>query len=253
MLLVVVAHPDDEALWFGGWLVELGRRDAPTCVLCLTNRDDPVRAAEFRDYCGRVGARPVMLDYPDGGHERFPVRPDDLDRALRAAGVDPAGVECAITHSPHGNERPHPQHLQAWHLVKRWCAQRALPIGFFSERQLEQVEHSPPRPISPRASLSLVRATYLPLLRACAAKVAAAARGRPLHAGLGRRLAITREVRGVRAMLALTIDTAEKRRTLEAYASQIDGLGEYEALSGSVEYAYLFDDRAADALGRVLA
>jgi LmbE family N-acetylglucosaminyl deacetylase len=253
MYCVVVAHPDDEALWFGGWLVELGRRGVPVCVVCLTNRDHPTRSAEFRDYCSRVGARAVMLDYPDGGWERFPERVEDLEEAVREAGADPAGLSCVITHSPHGNERPHPQHLQAWRLVKRWSAERSRPLAFFSEKRLEQVRHGDPMALSDRATLVRARASYGPVLRALGRKAAAMGRRRHLSLGLRRQLSITREARGVRAMLALTVDLPEKLSTIEAYGSQIDGLREYRALDASTEYVYLFDEDAARALGERVA
>jgi hypothetical protein len=54
---VVVAHPDDEVLWFG----ELIRKLSPDIYCCMTPKQDPRRAVAFFDVCKKVGSRPVLL------------------------------------------------------------------------------------------------------------------------------------------------------------------------------------------------
>jgi LmbE family N-acetylglucosaminyl deacetylase len=85
-LMVVTAHPDDEAGAFGGTLRVYADRGVETCVLCLTPgqaathrgsaKSDQelaqVRRTEFAASCKILGvAQPIMLDYMDGRLHRL--------------------------------------------------------------------------------------------------------------------------------------------------------------------------------------
>ncbi len=80
-MMVVTAHPDDEAGNFGGSLRLYAERGVETCVVCLTPgqaathrggaRDDQelatVRRGEFAVSCEILKvSRSMVLDYPDG-------------------------------------------------------------------------------------------------------------------------------------------------------------------------------------------
>src|SRR5207253_10554184 len=80
-MMVVTAHPDDEAGNFGGSLRLYAERGVETCVVCLTPgqaathrggaRDDQelatVRRGEFAASCEILKVRRgIVLDYPDG-------------------------------------------------------------------------------------------------------------------------------------------------------------------------------------------
>src|SRR5512146_1093779 len=85
-LMVVTAHPDDEAGAFGGTLRQYADRGVETCVLCLTpgqaasHRGNAktdqelagIRRIEFAASCKLLGvARPIVLDYMDGRLHRL--------------------------------------------------------------------------------------------------------------------------------------------------------------------------------------
>jgi LmbE family N-acetylglucosaminyl deacetylase len=85
-LMVVTAHPDDEAGAFGGTLRLYADRGVETCALCLTpgqaasHRSNAktdqqlaaVRRKEFAASCAILGvARPIVLDYMDGRLHRL--------------------------------------------------------------------------------------------------------------------------------------------------------------------------------------
>src|SRR5579864_1566243 len=85
-LLVVTAHPDDEAGNFGGSLLLYHDRGVETYVICLTpgqaarNRGGAsspeelaaVRREEFDRACGILKVtRGEVLDFPDAGLDRF--------------------------------------------------------------------------------------------------------------------------------------------------------------------------------------
>ncbi|MHB8470251.1 MAG: PIG-L deacetylase family protein [Gaiellaceae bacterium] len=102
MIRVVVAHPDGEALSFGGALARLRNHGVDVLLVSLTNASDEVRAAAFQEFARRIAAHHAMLDYPDSGLVAFPAGPPDIEGlfrncasfAARFDGVDPFGVEC---------------------------------------------------------------------------------------------------------------------------------------------------------------
>lgn len=85
-MMVVTAHPDDEAGAFGGTLRVYADRRVQTCVLCLTpgqaathrgtaktDQDlAAIRRKEFDASCGILGvSRAIILDYMDGRLHRL--------------------------------------------------------------------------------------------------------------------------------------------------------------------------------------
>ena len=57
---VVVAHPDDETLWAGGFLARYARESVWEVVCCTIPRADPIRADKFLNACGVLGARGIV-------------------------------------------------------------------------------------------------------------------------------------------------------------------------------------------------
>jgi LmbE family N-acetylglucosaminyl deacetylase len=124
-LLVVTAHPDDEAANFGGTLLHYQARGVETHVLCLTpgqsashrgdtKSDDELaerRRAEFQAACTvlRV-AQAEVLDYRDGHLPRidFYTTVADLTRRLRR--IRPNVV---LTYGPEGGVTAHTDHGMA--------------------------------------------------------------------------------------------------------------------------------------------
>ncbi|WCK55278.1 PIG-L family deacetylase [Aneurinibacillus sp. Ricciae_BoGa-3] len=100
--LMIVAHPDDEMI-FGGneLLMEDGWK-----VICVTNRDNPVRSKEFSRAMEMVGAEYEMWNYEDGWthHINRPEIQRDLERA-----VNERKYERIVTHNLRG-EYGHPEH-----------------------------------------------------------------------------------------------------------------------------------------------
>lgn len=58
--LMIVAHPDDDAIFGGAHLLEGG-----WLVVCVTNGRNDTRAKEFREAIGKTGNLPLILEYPD--------------------------------------------------------------------------------------------------------------------------------------------------------------------------------------------
>lgn len=101
---LVVAHCDDEALWFGG-LVASEPGDW-TIIACSIPRTDPERAWKFFDSCAVLGAKPRLLPFTEAG----PGEP-----LKRLEQIDLTGFDQIVTHGTCG-EYGHVHHLQ----INRW-------------------------------------------------------------------------------------------------------------------------------------
>ncbi len=104
--LLVVAHPDDETIFFAGAL--LTKRDLPWHVICLTDANADGRGKErhkeFLAATKHLGVKGAdQWSYPDIFAERLPV--DEIAERLRAL---PPPKE-VYTHGPFG-EYGHPHH-----------------------------------------------------------------------------------------------------------------------------------------------
>ncbi len=117
-VLVVVAHPDDEAIFFAGLIAALRARAIEVDVLCATGRFENhaltgVRRREFERSCRRLDAGPILLDLED----RWGALLDQsaLVQALEGRAGD---HERVYTHGVWG-EYGHPHHSQVCAVVHR--------------------------------------------------------------------------------------------------------------------------------------
>lgn len=58
--LMIVAHPDDDAIWGGGHLAE-----GNYFILCVTNGNNETRSSEFYKAVEKSGNQGIILSYPD--------------------------------------------------------------------------------------------------------------------------------------------------------------------------------------------
>jgi len=136
IILVVVCHPDDEALWLGATLT--GSRDLIDVefrVVCLSGVDSTSqRSEEFqkaRDFAGYASGRVV------GGPLRAASTPlPDMAPLIESVLVDDhlaaERIGLVISHSPFGDEHRHPHHRQAYGEVRAWAHSHKLSFAFFS-------------------------------------------------------------------------------------------------------------------------
>jgi LmbE family N-acetylglucosaminyl deacetylase len=124
-LMVITAHPDDEAGGFGGSLRLYRDRGVETCVLCLTPgqgathrggaRSDhelaAMRRKEFAASCGILKVcRGIVLDYPDGQLHRQDLYRVVCDLTLHIREFRPHIV---LTFGPEGFVTGHTDHSMA--------------------------------------------------------------------------------------------------------------------------------------------
>jgi LmbE family N-acetylglucosaminyl deacetylase len=124
-MMVITAHPDDEAGGFGGTLRLYHDRKVETCVVCLTpgqaarNRgaakDDhelaTIRRREFAESCKILQvSRGIVLDYPDGHlHRQDPYKVVcELTRQIREF-----RPQVLLTFGPEGAVTAHTDHSMA--------------------------------------------------------------------------------------------------------------------------------------------
>jgi LmbE family N-acetylglucosaminyl deacetylase len=129
-LVVIVAHPDDEAVWFGGILHRLRARYR-LLIVSVTHAGDPVREGEFRRACGILQAIPYLLEFKDGGEELLPSVIPELETLLARHAIESDGLT-VVTHSPAGEEHWHAQHIQLHWQIAAWAEKRGVDFGFFS-------------------------------------------------------------------------------------------------------------------------
>lgn len=96
---LVVAHPDDESLWFGGLLA--AEPGDWTVICCSIPRADPERAWKFFDACEVLGAKARLLPFAET-HAKEPLLHVDL--------IDLSRFDQVVTHNTVG-EYGHGHHV----------------------------------------------------------------------------------------------------------------------------------------------
>ncbi|MCL4562784.1 MAG: PIG-L family deacetylase [Chloroflexi bacterium] len=111
--LIVVAHPDDETLWTGGYL--LMHPEWSWYIACLTRSSDPDRAPKFRQVLRRYGAAGEMADMDDGP-EQTPL-PKDLLKSTILSLLMRTSFDLILTHGAHGEYTRHRRHEETGEAV----------------------------------------------------------------------------------------------------------------------------------------
>ena len=97
--LMIVAHPDDDAIWGGAHLKEGGY-----LVVCITNNRNETRKQEFFDAVDASGNTPLILGYPD----KVNGKRDDWDKVYSKITDDISYImgykewDMIVTHNPDG-------------------------------------------------------------------------------------------------------------------------------------------------------
>jgi len=120
--VVIVAHPDDEVIWCGGYLLQNPSVD--WTVLSLCHGDDADRTPKFRRVVQRLGGRAIISDLDDG------CPPDEIDVPRELGGricrlLGDQRWDLVLTHGPNG-EYGHLRHRQTHAEVVRLVRQMAL-------------------------------------------------------------------------------------------------------------------------------
>lgn len=110
--LVVVAHPDDETLFLGGYMLKNSEWD--WTVVSVTHSLESPRGQEFQQACRLLGATPLMLGQED-------IFEKNLNQDLivsRLKELSRQSFDIVFTHNQNG-EYGHPHHICVHQAVKR--------------------------------------------------------------------------------------------------------------------------------------
>ncbi len=114
--LVIVAHPDDEVLWCGGFLLMHPEYKWHVVVMC--RKSDPDREPRFHRSLERLGATGVIGDLDDA-QDQEPLPDDLLDRSIRELLEYPQTVDLLLTHGVEGEYTRHRRHEECHRSVMR--------------------------------------------------------------------------------------------------------------------------------------
>ena len=132
-ILLIVAHPDDETLWFFQSIQKL-KTENEVLVFCLTHAAVSKRGKELSKVADTIGIKVVFFYCEDTGIDRL-LKSSELRQAFIKV-FSKHKIDLAITHPPHGGEKPHPHHIQLNRMTKEFCNYYSVKFGFFSEQKL---------------------------------------------------------------------------------------------------------------------
>ncbi len=141
--LAIVAHPDDETIWMGGFILKHPGLNWTIFSLCRAS--DPDRAQKFKRVCGRYNAKPFIADLEDDGKLTVEQTLPIIEKLI----IEKIGgkkFDYIFTHGQNG-EYGHPRHLGVHQAVNRLIGKKILEpktVFYFNYGKTSRREFAPP-------------------------------------------------------------------------------------------------------------
>lgn len=150
--VVIVAHPDDETIWMGGFILKHPELD--WTILCLCRASDPDRAPKFRRVCARYGARGIIEDQDDEGRLSYDESVAESKRLI-TKNLSGSQIDHLFTHGANG-EYGHEGHIAVNEAVAKLVREGRLSPRRLLHFNYVKAGRKLYGPLKPRAGSDLV-------------------------------------------------------------------------------------------------
>lgn len=113
-VLVIIAHPDDETLWMGGYLLR-NKKNWNTTVICLTRKSDKDRLPKFKKVMKALGTKGLIYDLDDTDLKRH-LSKEEILKTIEPH-IKNKEFDMLFTHNANG-EYGHIRHIDTHKTIK---------------------------------------------------------------------------------------------------------------------------------------
>lgn len=115
--VLIIAHPDDELVWFYNLIKLISNHCIDIIVISLTGKNEE-RSREFEDSCNIFGAKFFMLDNPTRpASTQLNISLGLILEILNQKKMPLTKNDIIVSHGPEGDDTRHPHHIAAYGLA----------------------------------------------------------------------------------------------------------------------------------------